>query len=143
MKRLYGSITNIGKAASQIENILNKGLIDPIYIAKADRSQGSGIVKITNTDTGKYRYFKVSYDTVERNSKSILKWNSSYTVNDLGSVFDKDGNEIGKAFVKSNETNSSRHDRDYKLEGKFDKTLPEVLDIDVIKDVDKLKDVLE
>ena len=58
-------------------------------------------------------------------------------------MFDKDGNEIGKAFVKPNEPNSSRHDRDYKLEGKFDKTLPEVLDIDIVSDVDKLKDVLE
>lgn len=143
MKRLYGSITNIGKAAAQIENILNKDLIEPIYDVTADRSQGSGVVKITNTDTGKYRYFKVSYDTIERDSKTNLKWNSSYKVDKLGNVFDEGGDNIGTAFVKPNKPNSSRRDSNYKLGGKFDRTLPDVLAIDVVSDVDKLKDVLE
>ena len=58
-------------------------------------------------------------------------------------LFDEDGDNIGTAFVRPNKPNSSRRARNYELEGKFERTLPDVLAIDVVSDVDKLKDVLE
>lgn len=116
MKVLVRAATNIGKIAKRIEEDLNKNENMNRYSVNP-LSGSPGIVRVTDNETGKFRSIKLKYENKTRKRTVAIPWDTHYTINDDGDVFDDSNNCIGHVQVIPLEPNKEGKCRNYVYDG--------------------------